>query len=255
MRTRILTSALGALLACAAGNALAGQIDPFESCVNVNGAVFDVAAGCFGSDGAAPGNVTDGIDTDTGSGSEGLGSVSITLSEVGDFFVGLFVNWEIDQDANTFFNEGFGSGGAAAAGQSFEVDEPGFGGGGYFGDIFLNFLDGAFDGTFMHDFISGDDGNAPEDISLGLGWDFSLAAGETAVINFLLSDTAPGSGLWLSQNDPLSELTFFLSSTLEITGGETEPPPVTVPEPGTLFLIGSGLLGAALGRRRQTRRY
>lgn len=252
MRTRILTPVLGALLVTAAGNAQAGRIDPFESCVNVNGAIVNVAAGCAGS--ATPANVTDGIETDTGSASEGLGNVAITLSEVGDFFVGLFVNWEIDQDTNTFFNEGFGSGGDIADGQSFEVDEPGFGGGGYFGDIFLNFADGAFDGTFMHDFISGQSGNAPEDISLGLGWDFSLAAGETAVVNFLLSDIAPDTGFWISQIDPVSEVAFFLSSTLEISGGETEPPPVSVPEPGTLLLIASGLLGAAIGRRRQARK-
>lgn len=245
MRTRFLTT--GVLLLALAGAAQAGQIDPFESCVNVNGAIYDVGAGCADSDGAAPGNVADTIETDTTAADEGLGSVIITLSEIGDFFIGMFVDWEVVEEENTFFDEDFGSGGTLAAGQSFEVDEPGYGAE-YFGDIFeFNFLDGTLDNAFLQNSTTNegiDSGNAPEDISLALGWNFSLAAGQTAVVSFLLSDTQPADGFWLSHSDPLSEFEFFFSSTLAISGGEPGPQPV--PEPGTLFLLGAALLGARL---------
>lgn len=252
MRTRLLTCATAVLIMAASNAPQAGQIDPFESCVNVNGAIYDVGVGCALSDGAAPGNVTDSIETETNASDEGLGSVVITLAEVGDFFVGMFVDWEIDEALNTFFNEDFGSGGALGAGQSFEVDEPGFGLA-YAGDIFFNFLDGALDGAFLQDLVLGEAGNAPEDISLALGWDFSLADGETAVVSFLLSETQPSSGFWLSQSDANSEFRFFFSSTLEIRGDE-EPEPVPVPEPGTLFLLGAALVGGLFVRRRESHR-
>lgn len=258
MKTRILASTLMTLLLAAGGAVQAGPLDLFDACLNINGNIHGIANGCFRTETGdpapdAPGNVTDELETNLLASNSGLGSVSITLSEVGDFFIGLFADGEIDEETNTFFNEDFGSNGVLAAGQSFEVDEPGYGEGGYLGDIFENFALGALDNGFMEESFTETSGNAPEDISLGLGWNFSLTAGQTAVVSFLLSDIAPNTGFWLSHSDPDSEFTFFFSSTLEISGGETEPPPVPVPEPGTLVLIGAGLLGTAISRRRQAR--
>ena len=47
-----------------------------------------------------------------------------------------------------------------------------------------------------------------------------------------------------------SHLDVFVSNT---TPGQPDVPPPTVPEPGTLFLIGSALLGLALAQRRRSR--
>lgn len=251
MKKALLAPLAAALVFAGIGPAQAGQIEPFDSCLNINGTIYDIGIDCAEFDGAAPGNVTDDIETNFLAPDSGLGSVSITLDEVGDFFVGLFVDWEIDEFFNGFDNEDFASGGTPAAGQTFEVDEPGYAPlTDYAGDIFFNFQDGLLDNAFLQDFFFGDSGNAPEDISLALGWDFSLTAGQSAIVTFLLSDTEPGSGFWLSHIDAASEVEFYFSSTLEISGDEPEPQPV--PEPGTLFLLGGALLGLSLARRRAT---
>ena len=253
MKKTLLAPLAAALLFAATGPAQAGQIEPFDSCLNINGAIYDIGIDCaLDLDGAAPGNVTDDIETNFLAPDSGLGSVSITLEEVGDFFVGLFVDWEIDEFFNGYDNEDFGSGGVLAAGQTFEVDEPGYAPlDQYGGDIFINFEDSLLDNAFMQDLFLGASGNAPEDISMALGWDFSLTAGQSAIVTFLLSETQPGSGFWLSHSDPASEVEFFFSSTLTITGDEPEPEPQPVPEPGTLFLLGGALLGLSLVRRRR----
>ena len=246
MKTRILTAAL---LSMTAAGVQAGPINPFDACLNINGAIHHVALGCFADAASdAPGSVSESIETDLGAFDSGLGSVSVELSDVGDFFVGLFVDWDI---AEFYFDEASSSSGVLAAGQSFEVDEPGwvdfddpdF----YGGDLDLNFAAGALDGTILQNALAGDSGGPEEDIALSLGWDFSLTAGQSAVVTFLLSATQPDSGFWLSHTDPFAEITFFFSSTLEILGDEP-PPPTSVPEPGTLFLLGAALIGGRLMR-------
>lgn len=252
MKTTLLTAASAALLAMLATSAQAGPINPFDACLNINGAIHHMGLGCFDdvvSD--APGNVSDNIETDANAAESGLGTVQVTLDDVGDFFIGLFVDWDID---SFFFDEASGSGGTLAGGQSFEVDEPGwvdpddpfF----YGGDLDQHFAAGRLDGTVLQNAGAGDSGGPEEDISLALGWDFSLDAGQSATVTFLLSDTQPDSGFWLSHTDPFAEVTFFYSSTLEILGDEP-PPPLGVPEPGTLFLLGAALVSARLVRRRQ----
>ena len=71
----------------------------------------------------------------------------------------VFLDIEIDELVNTFFNE-FGSVvGAPGAGLSWEIDEPGY----VFGDIYTNFVAGALDGT------NGVPSGSPDDVSFALG--------------------------------------------------------------------------------------
>jgi hypothetical protein len=81
-----------------------------------------------------------------------------------------------------------------------------------------------------------------------MGWDFTLAAGETATISFVLREIEPLSGFYLSQTDLDSDFgngyTFYLSSALRISGG------VPTPEPSILYLLGIGMLGLTMSRRR-----
>lgn len=211
----------------------ADEIKQVETCVNINGDTFSVGeAGCLGGDPTSP-------DIDDNIAASGFGSVIVMLTGVGDYLVSMFVDYEIDEDTNTYFNEFGVSGGAPAGGQSWEIDEPGY----FFGDIVDNFFDSTFDNS------NGVPSGLEDDVSMGLGWDFSLEDGETAVISFFLSENQPGSGFWLNHVDPDSQYGYYFSSTLEIRGDE----PAGVPEPGTLLLLGAGLLGLAASRRRRQR--
>lgn len=223
LRRFILAGAAGLMTALQAS---AADITLFDYAFNIDGSVTAQAA---------PAGVNlAAFDTTTG-----LGSISVSLAGAGSHYVALFVDHEIDETINTFFNE-FGATSAAApgSGQSWEIDEPGY----VFGDIFTNFSASALDGG------NGVPGSAVDDVSMAMGWDFNLAAGQTATISFLISTSAPVGGFYLQQTDPDSnDATFYLSSFLRIgQGGQA-------PEPTPLLLVGLGLLGAAFAGRRSGR--
>jgi len=199
-------------------------IDLFEYAFNIDGAVSNITLGD-----PVPAEVNVGGFDDV----TGLGSITVTLSGASMHYVGLFVDHEIDEAINTYFNE-FGSAiGAPAAGQAWEIDEPGY----VFGDIYNHLTSSALDNTNAIN-----PGNFPdgEDVSMAMAWAFS----ESAVVSFRLSGTAPTSGFYLSQTDPDSDATIYFSSSLRPDGGD-------VPEPATMLLLSSGLLGLAVfGRKR-----
>jgi hypothetical protein len=195
----------------------AATIDLAEYAFNIDGIV---------TNGSAPAGVNvAGFDTATG-----LGKISVALSSPGSHQVSLFVDHEIAQAFNTFFNEIGTSTGSAAAGQSWEIDEPGF----VFGDIYANFVAGTLDNSIGT--------TEPEDVSMALAWDFTIPAGETAIIEFYLSETLPAGGFYLTQSD--SELPgafVYFWSDLYIGG---------IPEPNVLLLVGAALLALLETRRR-----
>ncbi|MCV2355639.1 PEP-CTERM sorting domain-containing protein [Paucibacter sp. B2R-40] len=192
-----------------------------EFAFNIDGAV---------SNGAAPAGVNiAGFNT-----SSGLGSISVKLSGAGNRYAGLFVDHEIDETVNTFFNESGSSSGIAAAGQGWEIDEPGF----TFGNIYGNFLAGQLDG------LNGVPAGSEDDVSMATDWHFALNAGETATISFLFSDIAPVGGFYLKQFDPDSQAAIYMSSSLLIEQDGH------IPEPASLGLVGLGLLAALASSRR-----
>lgn len=203
-----------------------------EYAFNIDGAVSDYLPPAS-PPAAPPGGVNlAAFDTTTG-----LGTVSIRVSGAGSHHVGLFLDHEIDEAFNTFFNEYGGTSGSPSAGQSWEIDEPGFRLANP-GDIFANFGTGSLDGG------NGVPATAPDDVSMAMAWDFLLGAGETATVRFLLSDTAPGSGFYLAQTDPDSQLSVYFSSAFSIqTDGQQ------LPEPASMALAGLALLGSWAARR------
>jgi len=157
-------------------------------------------------------------------GPNNLGTFTYSLSGVGSHTFIAFFDYEIDELINTYFNEYGTAVGAPAAGQSWEIDEPGYA----FGDIYDNFLAATLDNS------NGVPSPAADDVSMALGWTFDLGNPlDLAVITMVLSDTAPASGFYLRQTDPESGADIYFSSRLEVSA---------VPVPGAVYLLGSGLV-------------
>lgn len=213
-----------ALLALSSTTAGAATIGLFDWALNVNGTISTPPVAHAGLDASLFDDVT------------GLGSLTLDFSPgaAGNYFVGAFFDHEIDEAINTFFNEYGGVSGAPTAGQSWEIDEPGWD----FGDIFDNVEAGTLDNS------NAVPPSAPDDVSLALGWNFNLLADERALITFTLTESAPASGFYLYQLDPDSDAGIYLTSSNVIRGGQS------VPEPSTLLLLGFGLAGALFGRRK-----
>ena len=218
-KTPILLAAAGALALASHASMAVPVIDLFEYAFNIDGAVSDPTLG----DPVPAGVNVAGFDTTTG-----LGTIGVSISVAGSHYVAAFLDHEIDQAINTYFNEYGATSGSPAANQSWEIDEPGF----VFGDIYDNFLVGALDST--NSVPSGFE----DDVSMAMGWDFSLGANQNGIVSFLLSDTAPTSGFYLTQTDPGSQASIYMSSTLDIRST-----PSGVPAPATLALMALGLLG------------
>lgn len=204
----------------------------FDWGFNVDGTTYCDLGPCD-NDGVAPGTIP-GIDVSGFDFGTGLGSIGFTISGAGAHSLVSFFDHEIDVLANTWFNEFGATGGTAAAGQSWEIDEPGY----VFGDIFDNFLSNTLDNS------NGVPSGADDDVSVAMGWNFVLAADQTATISFLIGESAPV-GFFLNHTDPDSVNAIYLSSALDVMGGGTQ-----IPEPGTLWLLGAGLLGLGISRRR-----
>jgi hypothetical protein len=220
-------------------NSSANAIGLFDYGINIDGTTYcDIGPCDF--DSSNPGPLPGNIDTSGFDFISGLGSITATVSGAGNHFFDLFLDHEIVEATNTFFNEVGGTGGVAAAGQSWEIDGPSsFALPG--ADIFDNFLVSTLDNS----------NNIPvtgEDVSMALGWDYNLAVDQTAKMEFLLSVIAPSSGFYLAHTDLGNNQTIYFSSTLNIKGT-----PTGVPEPGTILLLGAGLIGlVGTYRRRKT---
>jgi hypothetical protein len=168
---------------------------------------------------------------------QGLGTLTWQTGALGSHTFIAFFDHEIDEAVNTWFNEYGDTMNALSAGQSWEIDEPGY----VFGDIYDNVLAGSLDNS------NGVPLDIPDDVSWALGWDFTLTDGQIATIALDLAGAAPSSGFYLSQNDPDSLETIYFSSTLNIEGGGPAP----VPEPGTWLLLCCGFIGLfGFGRKR-----
>ena len=206
--------ALGFLAVSAlASNPAFGDFGIFEWGINQNGIITGLGD---------PLPAGSSFDTTTG-----LGTIELVFTGTGLHSGILYVDHEISESLNTFFNELGTAFGAPGPGQSWEIDEPGFSSDP--GDIYDNFLLDTLDGTVGK--------SSKDDVSMALGFAFVLSAGETAKISFLLSETPPSGGFYLRKIEPDSLENLYFSGTLSIRGTPVIPEGHTLLGGGALALL------------------
>lgn len=191
-----------------------------ESVINIDGAVTDI---------------TPDIDF-------ALGFVSFTFSNPGTHYINLFLDLEYLLQENSFTNEYGAANGTPSNGQTWEIDEPGY----VFGDIYNNVYHSSLDNT------NSVDSTFPDDVSFALAWNFSLTDYQNASVCFYYTEDnsflSSYEGFYLTQTDTSSNDHMYFFSSLMINESEL---PLPVPEPGTIFLLGTGLMSSAyVGRKK-----
>lgn len=152
-----------------------------------------------------------------------------------------FLDADIDADTNTFFNESATTGGTLAAGQNFEVDEPGF----LFGDIIDNIFYDELDGTNAFD------GASPDDVSMALSFELGLMeAGDTAWVEIMISEDGDHLGpFWITHfdTDEYADTEITLSGRANFKGDGAKP----IPEPSAalVFALGALFTSGAMRKR------
>lgn len=138
-----------------------------------------------------------------------------------------FLDAEIDEVINTFFNEVAATNGVLAAGQGFEADEPGY----LFGDISSNILAGSLDNSNIFP--------PADDVSMALSFQAALlGVDETFIIEIMISEDGDTLGSFsILQTDPESS-----PATTITYSGEARIVGEVIPEPNAALLFGVGAL-------------
>ena len=154
----------------------------------------------------------------------------------------IWLDLHIDDGTPIYWDEFGATQGTPGTGQSWQIDEPGYGTLGYTGDIYSNVRDSTLGtGSLLSNTnaLAANGANSPNDVSLALGESFTLAPGQTAVWTVTAGFTSDPSTLapqfYLLQSSADVPGTIDLSSSLAITT-------IFTPEPSTGIWVLSGAL-------------
>ncbi|HXM43703.1 MAG TPA: hypothetical protein VN924_20885 [Bryobacteraceae bacterium] len=203
---------------------------------------------------------------DTSNLGTGLGTVTLTYNPgAGSYNVDF---WLFEQLSQPGWNEYGNSGGSPAAGQSWQVDVPDYDYGGELGTPGAGTIIGNTQaGTLANtNYVPGstDDylltctyglSTCNDYVSMAMGFNFTLAAGQEEVVSFNVSTTAPSSGFYLEQIHPVDGAN-ATETDYYFTGSATsQPVGTTTPEPGSGMLVGALMVLAMspFGRRLRSR--
>jgi hypothetical protein len=164
-----------------------------------------------------------------------LGSVQITLGP-GAQYVSAYMDYDLNYDVSGSFTDYGTVNGTPGAGVSYEMDDPNS------SSIFSDFAASALNGQNN----VGTPSAAPCcDVSWALGVNLDLAT--SSIVTFTVSTAPPDSGFYLQQTNSVDTTqSIYLYESVEPLGG----PGPGVPEPGSLVMLGAGLAGIFLLRRR-----
>ena len=259
---------LGSMIFLATAPALAITVDPFKALGmggEINGQYFKVGPGGsvfeLGGYVSAAGDDLNGVDDGTSGqlGEDPLPNFDIAFSHElsdGDTDITLsytitktdgaaqevsflsFLDAEIDypgHHSNTWYDELATTGGVLAAGQDYEIDEPGV----EFGDI----LDNVFSGVL--DSASGLGG--PEDVSMALSFELGMMdIGDSAIVDIMISEDGDFLGtFWMTQTDayPITGTEITYSGLVSSEGSEPGGDPQSaIPEPSSALVFALGAL-------------
>jgi len=208
-----------------------------EYAFNIDGSITDT----FNPPGGLTGTV--GVTYNTFNPNTGLGSLTITVMGLGAHNLGVF----FDHDLGPLINDEVGSTvGSPVAGQRWEIDEPGYGNNGYFGDIYANFASVSLDNAVN----TGGTGTTAtsDDVGLALSWSFNGPAD----LQITVSQTAPAAGFYLVQSEDgtVGSEKLYLSGILTPRGGGG----TGAPDGGaTVVSFALGLAGLVVVRSRRGR--
>lgn len=228
------------------GSAYGDNISLQEFGINVNGVVTDTGTG------ANPFTVS-GVNASGFNQSTGLGVLTFTFDpgKAGTYYV----NWFLDSELSVPFYNEFGMvNGTLPSGVSYQIDDP------WSGSIYSNFSQNSLNDTNsipggVDNYLNNCSGpNCDGDVSLALGFSFTLTANEYAVVTIDTSTTNPG-GFNLEQVHPIDANNPAATEMFLSGGVNIQPINSNTPEPGSLVLVAiAGAIGwaVALWRKRST---
>jgi hypothetical protein len=219
---------------------------------NINGTTYYPSKGS--SLASIPGLTQVGFNTTTG-----VGTYQIKTTAIGSDFIGVFFDVPV---AIPFYNEYGAQNGVPVSGQSFEVGAPEYDvtsanqGSEKIVDDLANekLSDLVSTAGSLSNYLNncGANGGASANpacndfVSLAMGFNFKLTAGETETVTFTLGTSNPG-GFSVEDIHPVdgsnvSLQAIYLSGSAVLGSAPPPPPPPGVPEPAS-----AGLAAAALG--------